>query len=224
MLDKTIVLSKAGCKYNDGWLVVTDDGICHLFDKDGNLDDIRKVTCLEKFHIHKDVTKIVIPDYVSTIFSTFYNCYDLKDIVIPNSVAEIKNYSFYYCKSLTSITIPPLVSYIGNYAFYYCTSLKHITLNNNITYIGLQAFDSCKSLTSITIPASVTTIRFYAFENCINLQNVTILNNAITINYSAFECCKNLKRLTFKDKTLEQVKKMKDYPWGIEDESIIQVG
>ena len=222
-LDKTSILSKAGCKYDDGWLVVTNDGICHLFDKDGNLDDIKKVTCLEKFHIHKDVTKIVIPDYVSTIFAAFYNCYNLKDVIIPNNVTEIKNYSFYYCKSLTSITIPPLVSYIGNYAFYHCTSLKHITLNNNIKYIGQQAFDSCKSLTSITIPASVTTIRYYAFENCINLQNVTILNNAITINYSAFICCNNLKCLTFKGKTLEQVKKMNNYPWGIEDESIIQV-
>ena len=32
-LDKTEVLSKAGCKYDDGWLIVTDDGICHLLIK-----------------------------------------------------------------------------------------------------------------------------------------------------------------------------------------------
>ena len=35
-LDKTNVLSNAGSKYDNGWLIVTDDGICHLFDKDGN--------------------------------------------------------------------------------------------------------------------------------------------------------------------------------------------
>ena len=29
-LDKTLVLSKAGRKYNNGWFVVTDDGNCHL--------------------------------------------------------------------------------------------------------------------------------------------------------------------------------------------------
>ena len=132
MLDKTLVLSKAGRKYDDGWLVVTDDGICHLFDKDGKLDDIKKITQLGEKHIRKDITKIVIPD----------------------SVTRIRNYAFYNCSGLTSVTIPDSVMSIG---------------------------------------------------------------------YQAFEYCNKLTDLRFKGKTLEQVKKMDDYPWRIKDESIIRI-
>ena len=57
MPDKTLVLSKAGCKYKNGWLVITDDGICRLFDRDGNPDDVKKVTQLEEKHIRKDIKK-----------------------------------------------------------------------------------------------------------------------------------------------------------------------
>ena len=53
-LDKTPVLSKAGRRYDDGWLVITNNGYCHLFDKDGNLDDIKKITQLKEEHIRKD--------------------------------------------------------------------------------------------------------------------------------------------------------------------------
>ena len=154
-LDKTSVLSKAGCKYKNGWFVVTDDGICHLCQKDGNLDDIKKVTCLTEKHIKKDIKKIII----------------------PNNVKSIGDWAFHGCRSLTSMTVPNSVTSIGTWAFTYCTSL-----------------------TSVTIPSSVTRIGWFAFSGYSKLIN-----------------------LTFKGKTLEQVKKMNNYPWGIKDESIIQV-
>ena len=118
--------------------------------------------------------------------------------IIPNSATSIDKWAFSFCRSLTSITIPNSVTNIGNGAFLYCESLKSITLPNNITRIGNDAFSCCKSLTSITVPDNVT-----------------------SVGINVFYKCKSLKEVIFKGKTLDEVKRMKNYPFGIEDESII---
>lgn len=123
---------------------------------------------------------------------------DIKKIVIPESVTSIEAYAFYCCNSLTSVTIP-----------------------NSVTSIGKRAFDSCKSLTSVVIPNSVTSIKNAAFCQCRRLMNVTIGKCVTTIGFLAFYSCDNLKSLIFKEKSIEEVKAMENYPFGIEDETII---
>ena len=174
-LDKTSVLSKAGCKYKsragrkykNEWFVVTDDGICHLFDKDGNLDDVKKITQLEEKHIKRDITKIVI----------------------PNSITSIKQYAFWGCTWLTSVTIPDSVMSIGSGAFYNCTDLRSVTIDNGVTIIGMGVFEYCKDLTYMTIPDSVTSIGYEAFRGCIGLISVTIGNGITNIRHGAFYTC-----------------------------------
>ena len=123
---------------------------------------------------------------------------DIKKIVIPESVTSIEDYVFYYCNSLTSVTIP-----------------------NSVMSIGKRAFDSCNSLTSVVIPDSATSIKNSAFCQCRRLMNVTIGKCVTTIGSLAFFGCNNLKSLIFKGKSIKEVKAMKNYPFGIEDESII---
>jgi hypothetical protein len=43
------------------------------------------------------------------------------------------------------------------------------------------------------------------------------------IGKDAFYYCESLKEVVFKGKTLEEVKQMNNYPFGIKDESIIKV-
>ena len=50
----------------------------------------------------------------------------IKELVIPNEVTTIKNYTFNGCSSLISVTIPSSVTSIGTQAFYDCSSLTHI--------------------------------------------------------------------------------------------------
>ena len=139
----------------------------------------------------KDVS--IVTELVEDIVSK-----DIKKIVIPESVTSIEAYVFYYCNSLTSVTIP-----------------------NSVTSIGKRTFDSCNSLTSVVIPDSVTSIGNAAFCQCRRLMNVTIGKCVSTIGYLTFFGCDNLKTLIFKGKSIEEVKAMKNYPFGIEDESII---
>ena len=123
---------------------------------------------------------------------------DIKKIIIPSGVISIGNEVFAWCSRLTSITIPNKVMSIGRYVFYNCSKLMNVTIPNSVTSIGEATFYGCCGLTSITIPNSVTNIGNRVFKYCDELMNVII------------------------DKPIEQVKKMENYPFGIEDESIIK--
>lgn len=78
----------------------------------------------------------------------FYECFNLKTIILPNSVVRIEQGAFRFCENLTSITI-----------------------GNNVEIIGNSAFDGCRSLTTITLPASIKEIRYQAFADCLNLTS-----------------------------------------------------
>ena len=92
----------------------------------------------------------------------------------------------------------------------------------NATSIGDYAFASCSSLTSISIP-NMTTIGEGAFEGCGGLTSLTIPNSVTSIGEDAFDGCYELTIITFQGKTIAQVQEMDNYPWGIDDVSIINV-
>ena len=75
----------------------------------------------------KTVTKIVVPDYVTSIGSyAFRNCSGLTIVTISNSVTSIGNHAFENCISLTSVTIGNSVTSIENSAFYGCNKLVEV--------------------------------------------------------------------------------------------------
>lgn len=94
------------------------------------------------------------------------------DLIIPDSVTSIGNYTFYCCISMKSITIPNSVTSIGRLAFYCCSDLININIPNSVMTIGYGAFMRCYSLTSVTIPDSVTSIGDSAFSYCGSLTSI----------------------------------------------------
>ena len=145
------------------------------------------------FYERDDITKVTIPDSVTSIgYSAFYDCDSFTSIIIPNSVTSIGDAAFEFCRSLASITIPNSVTSIGNAAFECCRSLASITIPNSITSIGNSAFEGCTSLTSVTIPDSVTLIDNYAFYDCSSLTSITIPDSVTSIGNAAFWFCDSL--------------------------------
>lgn len=67
---------------------------------------------------------------------------EIKDLVIPNDITEIKNYAFCGCNGLTSVTIGNSVTSIGEYAFD-CNNLRIVkSLSNTPLQCNDNAFGS----------------------------------------------------------------------------------
>ena len=136
--------------------------------------------------------------------------------------AKIKAFNPYMVsKGIKKIVVPDGVKRIGEYAFYDYTSLKSIELPSSVKCIGEGAFEQCSSLKSIEVPNSVKSIGYWAFEGCTSLTSIKIPSSVESIGNRAFYSCDSLKHIVFKCKALKQVMAMKDYPWGIKDESTI---
>ena len=95
-----------------------------------------------------------------------------------------------------------------------------IEVGTNVTSLGDGFLADCPTLTGITIPFSVTSIGNGAFAGC-PLTRVVVGSGVSSIGDSAFAGCTG--QITFQGKTLAQVQAMENYPWGIEDTSIINV-
>ncbi len=144
------------------------------------------------------VTNLVIPDTVKEIKGYAFCGNSFTNITIPNSVTSIGDYAFYDCTSLKSITIGNSVTSIGSGAFSDCKLLKSVTIGDSVTLIGGGAFSYCKSLTSVTIGNSVTSIGERAFYRT-SLTSITIPNSVTSIGKSVFGDCKLLTSVTFEN-------------------------
>ena len=88
--------------------------------------------------------------------------------------------------STTQIILPQSLRELRNHAFYGCLNLKTIKLPKSLEMIGDSAFHSCAKLESISIPENVLHIGSRAFENCGCLTNVEILSRSVTVAKDAF--------------------------------------
>ena len=94
----------------------------------------------------------------------YLNNKEITDLVIPNDVTIIRDYTFDGCGTIQSVQIHDGVTEIGSYAFRGCSSLKSVTIGNGVTKINSFAFSGCSSLKSITIGNGVTLIKNSAFK------------------------------------------------------------
>ena len=202
--------------------------------KDQMLNQFYNLSCYEEFEMRCALTGISkvdilkefdhkVNDYYFFISNDgIFNWYDLEGNHIENPGVLKELEDRHIPKTITKCIIPSSVTSIGYMVFWDCNSLKEIVIPNSVTNIDSRAFAYCESLTSITIPDSVTMIGHSAFSHCKSLTSITIPNYVTGIGIDVFFDCTSLKEVIFKGKTLEQVKQMKYYPFGIKDESIIK--
>ena len=142
---------------------------------------------------------------------TFYYCYNLKALILPNQLTSTSQYLVGNCYSLVKIVFPDNIT-IGSSACYLCTALKSLVIPKGSTNLS-QVCNRCYSLESIVIPntvttlsstfqqcqalkevhaKNVTTLSYYTFQLCYSLETVELSNNLSSVSSGEFTSCNSL--------------------------------
>lgn len=103
----------------------------------------------------KELKTVVIGNGLKTIPDrAFDHCSVLRSITFGNSVEKIMECAF-QCSDLREVMIPNSVTTIGDGAFISCESLETLELPSGLTSIGKYAFNECSSLKKVCSYATI---------------------------------------------------------------------
>lgn len=166
-----------------------------------------------------------IPGTINTILDNcFYNCKNLKKVILDEGVEWIGSKAFDQCYNLESISLPSTIKDIDKYYFSYSTELKYNEYNR-IKYLGNEqnpylvlmngkyapsaaeihpqtqiiadkAFENARNITQISIPGSINIIGEAAFKGCEKLTYAELADGAEkNIKWETFADCTHLKQI-----------------------------
>jgi len=156
--------------------------------------------------LNSDVVSVEFLEGINVFYGDlFYECYNLKTVIIPSSTQSIPAGAFDNCTSLESITVAPENKrYISMNGIVYDKEAGSVLAVPNHVYGDivlpdfvheLPSFWGKTEITSIVIPEGVTTIGTNAFSDCTGLTKITIPSSVTTIELGyggAFNDCTNL--------------------------------
>ncbi len=96
------------------------------------------------------------------------------------------------------VIMPDSVTEIKALGFSDCTGIKSVKITNNVWNIGSLAFAECKGLESLTIPDGIIRIGKDAFRNC-NIKELIIDDGSKTVTSTMVVCKDTLEKLTIPD-------------------------
>ncbi len=209
--------------FGDGTCTVKGIGTCQdkvlIIPEKSPSGDIVVSIYKAAFKENSDIVAVSFPNTLTTIGeSAFSNC-NLKEIVFPESLEIIDDYSFTFNQSLQSITFNNKLESIGMFAFahtsvrtielgsnlevmsshvfYNCQQLETISFGNGIKSLGVLTFYQAYSLKKIVLPETLTILDYRLFEDCTNLEEIQIGKNVETIHDNSFSGCSNLRKIVF---------------------------
>lgn len=141
------------------------------------------------------LSEINIPDKVEHIGSKCFSYSGIKNVKLPKNdfFTVIYDKTFFECANLEEVILPDSIYKIGSYAFANCKSLQRINLDN-IKLLYNEAFAGT-ALEKITLTARK--IGSWAFAQCKNLREADL--SGITdrqINNHLFFECTNLAKIS----------------------------
>lgn len=138
----------------------------------------------------------------------FRQCYQLTEIVLPNTITRIDGWAFAYCEGLKSVTLPSSVEYYSP-SFLGCSNMMVINVSDANPYFcsvdGVLFSEDMKKLIeypcgrgdSCQIPAGVEIIGEAAFEWRSRLRSISIPQSINTIETGAFLKCFNISDIYY---------------------------
>lgn len=124
--------------------------------------------------------EIIFPDSVKHIgCAALQTNTNMTTCIFPNNeeFTDISEWLCGECSNLLNIIIPDSVTNIRTMAFGYCTSLLHAHIGEGVKTIGQQAFGRCKALISVRLGGKVEIIENNAFTDCWSLVHINLLND-----------------------------------------------
>ena len=164
-----------------------------------DMKNLRSVTILSGtkkiesgvFSENKNLTRIEVPDSVTSIGSHAFANTKIQTAHIPSSLVSLSGNAFEECNRLTSFT--------GGKGGKYRVQ-DGVLYNRSLT--TLIKYPVRKSTKVFTLPSSVKEVKSSAFENVSHLQKLYFGKNFRYLHYDAIVNAKNLKSLVFESKKL----------------------
>ena len=132
----------------------------------------------------KHLQSIAIPATVEVIGeSAFENCRLLSEVNFAEggALTEIGNWAFYNCHELKNVVIPEGVTNVGYAAFYGCTYLKELTLPASMQSVADNGFALCEKLAKMNVNAVVPPIvEARTFENVDRMIPVVVPTESVS--------------------------------------------
>lgn len=140
------------------------------------------------------IVDLIVPECVEEVcnFSINEN-HTLKTITIKNGGCSISGFG--YCKALESLVIEDGGKGYGeiNGSFSLCENLKTVRFSQRTKIIGDGAFAQCNSITEITLPKKLQRLGNNAFSSCGALEKVTIPDTPEKMGGGCFSNCDSLE-------------------------------
>ena len=138
-----------------------------------------------------ELEEVILPPGLEVIrYNAFFSCFALSRVRIPQSVRVIEGGAFFGC-AFTEILLPEGIPEIGEFTFCGCGQLKRITIPESVTRIGTAAFQYCSSLEEILLPKSLEKIDSLAFNGCTALRHIVIPADT-DVDPEAFRGCADI--------------------------------
>lgn len=141
----------------------------------------------------KNLTKVVLPETVTTIENYAFQNSGLVDIVIPSGLINVGSLPFQGTPWLDNQ--PEGLLYIGNVAYSYIGTMPEgteIALKEGTVSLAGRVFANQKGLKSISIPSSVRVIGTEAFRDCSSLSEIVLPEGVTTIGELVWFGCTGL--------------------------------
>lgn len=185
------VFAESGsCGEGVSWTL--ENGVLTVSGK-GSTDDYDTKSYAPWHDVRNRIVSVVIENGVVGVGdNAFFDCANLKNVRISDTLSFIGDCAFLDCVSLETVILGNGLTGIGDSSFAMCTSLYSITLNEGLQNIGSQAFLKCSSLLKITIPSSVTNMGDSVFAYCDNLVQAIVDADIQGLPQWTFYGCDNL--------------------------------
>ena len=138
----------------------------------------RDDTMIKKVTIEQGIT------YISS--NAFLSCYNLEEIVIPESVEDIGTHAFTETRWRAEKLKDSNDIIVNNILYEADQNKENYSIKDGVVTIASGVFYNNTNLKSVTIPSSVKNIGTYAFSGCTNLTEVILPDGLENIGYAAF--------------------------------------